>query len=75
MASQVDEHTARVDELDFTPVVDGPLEPPHLLFGPAAKWAYPTLITSSDPANGNVSMRGMPYDARVYTYDNAFPPA
>lgn len=75
VASQVDEHTARVDELDFTPVVDGPLEPPHLLFGPAAKWAYPTLITSSDPANGNVSMRGMPYDARVYTYDNAFPPA
>ncbi|MOA20697.1 hypothetical protein D3C78_1411540 [compost metagenome] len=56
-------------------MVDGPLEPPHILFGPAARWAYPTLITSSDPANGNVAMKGMPYDARVYTYDDLFPPA
>jgi len=72
-ATQVDEYTARVDALDFTPVVDGPLEPPHILFGPAARWAYPTLITSSDPANGNVAMKGMPYDARVYTYDDQSP--
>ena len=75
VATQVDPYTARVDALDFTPVVDGPLEPPHILFGPAARWAYPVLVTSSDPANGNVSMRGMPYDARVYTYDDQFPPA
>ena len=74
-ATQVDPYTARVDALDFTPVVDGPLEPPHILFGPAARWAYPTLITSSDPANGNTAMKGMPYDARVYTYDDQFPPA
>ncbi|MGP5757778.1 host specificity factor TipJ family phage tail protein [Pseudomonas aeruginosa] len=74
-ATQVDPYTVRVDALDFTPVVDGPLEPPHILFGPAARWAYPTLITSSDPANGNVAMKGMPYDARVYTYDDLFPPA
>ncbi len=74
-ATQVDQYTVRVDALDFTPVVDGPLEPPHILFGPAARWAYPTLITSSDPANGNVAMKGMPYDARVYTYDDQFPPA
>lgn len=74
-ATQVDPYTAHVDALDFTPVVDGPLEPPHLLFGPAARWAYPTLITSSDPANGNVAMKGMPYDARVYTYDDQSPPA
>ncbi|WP_447741542.1 host specificity factor TipJ family phage tail protein [Pseudomonas laurentiana] len=73
-ATQVDQYTARVDALDFTPEVDGPLEPPHILFGPAARWAYPTLITSSDPANGNVAMKGMPYDARVYTYDDLFPP-
>ena len=52
-ATQVDEYTARVDALDFTPEVDGPLEPPHILFGPAARWAYPALITLSDPANGN----------------------
>ncbi|WP_423812413.1 host specificity factor TipJ family phage tail protein [Pseudomonas asiatica] len=74
-ATQVDQYTVRVDALDFTPEVDGPLEPPHILFGPAARWAYPTLITSSGPANGNVAMKGMPYDARVYTYDNQFPPA
>jgi len=74
-ATQVDQYTARVDALDFTPVVDGPLEPPHILFGPASRWAYPTLITSSDPAKGNVAMKGMPYDARAYTYDDQFPPA
>ncbi|MBP2270855.1 hypothetical protein J3A98_001548 [Pseudomonas sp. BP6] len=75
-ATQVDEYTVRVDALDFTPVVDPPLEPPHILFGPATRWAYPTLITSSDPGkDGNVSMKGMPYDARVYTYDDQFPPA
>ncbi|WP_281691043.1 host specificity factor TipJ family phage tail protein [Pseudomonas sp. PARCl1] len=75
-ATQVDQYTVRVDALDFMPVVDGPLEPPHILFGPASRWAYPVLITSSDPGqNGNVSMKGMPYDARVYTYDDQFPPA
>ena len=74
-AAQVDQYTVRVDALDFTPVVDGPLEPPHLLFGPASRWAYPALITLSDPANGNTAMKAMPYDARVYTYDDQFPPA
>ncbi|AJQ46447.1 MULTISPECIES: host specificity factor TipJ family phage tail protein [Pseudomonas] len=74
-ATQVDPYTVRVDSLDFTPEVDGPLEPPHILFGPASRWAYPVLITSSDPANGNRAMKGMPYDARVYTYDDQFPPA
>ncbi|WP_444756776.1 host specificity factor TipJ family phage tail protein [Pseudomonas sp. A014] len=74
-ATQVDQYKVRVDALDFTPVVDGPLEPPHILFGPASRWAYPVLITSSDPANGNTAMKGMPYDARVYTYDDQFPPA
>ena len=74
-ATQVDPYTVRVDALDFTPEVYGPLEPPHILFGPASRWAYPVLVTSSDPANGNTAMKGMPYDARVYTYDDQFPPA
>ncbi|UXH41644.1 host specificity factor TipJ family phage tail protein [Pseudomonas promysalinigenes] len=74
-AVRVDDYTAIVTALDFTPELDGPFEPPHILFGPASKWAYPTLITSSDPANGNVAVKGMPYDARVYTYDDQFPPA
>ncbi|MDG9811135.1 host specificity factor TipJ family phage tail protein [Pseudomonas juntendi] len=74
-AVRIDDYTASVAALDFTPEVDGPLEPPHILFGPASRWAYPVLITSSDPASGNVAMKGMPYDARVYTYDDLFPPA
>ncbi|TRZ62243.1 hypothetical protein DZA28_20770 [Pseudomonas alloputida] len=74
-ATQVEPYKVRVDALDFTPEVDGPLEPPHILFGPASRWAYPVLVTSSDPANGNTAMKGMPYDARVYTYDDQFPPA
>ena len=73
-ATQVDQYTVRVEALDFTPEVDGPLEPPHILFGPTSRWAYPVLITSSDPANGNSAMKGMPYDARVYTYDDQLPP-
>lgn len=72
-ASPVNEYVVRVDALGFTPVVDGSLEPPHILFGPASRWAYPVLITSSDPASGNTAMKGMPYDPRVYTYDDQFP--
>ncbi|MGR3991667.1 host specificity factor TipJ family phage tail protein [Pseudomonas sp. 1121_17] len=74
-AVRIDDYTAQVDDLGFTPVVDGPLEPPHILFGPVTRWAYPALITSSDPANGNVAVKAMPYDDRVYTYDDQFPPA
>ncbi|MNP53547.1 hypothetical protein D3C76_1480330 [compost metagenome] len=74
-ATQVNEYVVRVDALGFTPETDGSLEPPHILFGPASRWAYPLLITSSDPANGNVAMKGMPYDARVYTYDDQSAPA
>jgi hypothetical protein len=74
-AYPIDDYTASIEGLDFTPVVNGPLEPPHILFGPASRWAYKVLITSSDPANGNVAMKGMPYDDRVYTYDDQYPPA
>ncbi|WP_203009099.1 host specificity factor TipJ family phage tail protein [Pseudomonas paraversuta] len=74
-ASQIDEFRVRVDELDFDPATDSvDLEPPHLLFGPSDKWAYPVLVTSADPSNGGVAMKGMPYDSRVYTYDNATAP-
>ncbi|HCF7344464.1 host specificity factor TipJ family phage tail protein [Pseudomonas aeruginosa] len=70
VATQVDAYTVRVAALDFTPIIGGRLEQPHILFGPANRWAYPVLVTSSDPANGTFSMKGMPYDARVYTYDD-----
>ncbi|MNY61395.1 hypothetical protein D3C86_1980700 [compost metagenome] len=51
--------------------MSGNMSLPQLLIGPASKWAYPVLVTKSDPSNGNVALKGMPYDARVYTYDNA----
>ena len=74
-AYRIDEFRIRVDELDFEPAADGVvLEPPHLLFGPSDKWAYPVLVTSADPSNGGVAMKGMPYDSRVYTYDHATAP-
>ena len=73
-ATQIDDFHIKVEELDFAPTTDFALEPPHLLFGPEDKWAYPVLVTSADPSNGNVSMKGMPYDARVYTYDHAMAP-
>ena len=73
-AAQVDDFHVRIDDLDFVPDTSFTLEPPHLLFGPDSKWAYPVLVTSADPSNGNVSMKGMPYDARVYTYDHATAP-
>lgn len=75
-ATKVDDYTARVDALDFVPVVGGPFDDPHILFGQASRWAYPCLITSSDPStDGNVAMKAMPYDARVYTYDDQSPPS
>lgn len=73
-ATRIDEKTVRSDLFDFLPVIGGPLEQPHVLFGPASKWAYPALVISSDPANGNVAMKAMPYDDRVYTYDDQSPP-
>ena len=73
-ATQIDEFHVRVDDLDFVPSNDPALNSPRLLFGPADKWAYPVLVTSADPSGGNVSMKGMPYDARVYTYDHATAP-
>lgn len=73
-AIQIDEFHVKVAELDFEPDTSFTLEPPHILFGPADKWAYPVLVTSAAPSNVNVSMKGMPYDARVYTYDHATAP-
>ena len=73
-ATQIDDYSVKVDGLDFTPEFILGLDPPHLLFGPADKWAYPVLVTSAAPSNGGISMKGMPYDARVYTYDHATAP-
>jgi hypothetical protein len=69
----IDEYHVQVADIDFVPdtSMSGNMSLPQLLIGPSSKWAYPVLITKSDPSNGNVALKGMPYDARVYTYDNA----
>ncbi|VVQ20714.1 hypothetical protein PS934_05028 [Pseudomonas fluorescens] len=72
----IDEYHVQVADIDFVPdtSMSGNMSLPQLLIGPASKWAYPVLVTKSDPSNGNVALKGMPYDARVYTYDNATAP-
>lgn len=74
-AIAIDENHLKITDLDFTPDTSMTLELPQLLIGPASKWAYPILTTSSSPSNGNVALKGMPYDARVYTYDGSAAPA
>jgi hypothetical protein len=69
--TEIDEYHLQVVDLDFAPDTSMTLELPQLLIGPASKWAYPVLVNSSSPSNGNVALKGMPYDERVYTYDNA----
>ncbi|AWY43864.1 hypothetical protein DKY63_29705 [Pseudomonas putida] len=71
----IDEYHLQIADLDFEPDTSMTLELPQLLVGPASKWAYPVLVNSSLPSNGNVALKGMPYDARVYTYDSAIAPA
>lgn len=74
-ATEIDEYHMQITDLDFVPDTSMTLQLPQLLVGPSSKWAYPVLVTSSNPSNGNVAIKGMPYDARVYTYDNATAPA
>lgn len=46
----------------------------NLMFGPVNRWSYPTLVTVVNPSSGgNFTVEGMPYDARVYQYDNSSP--
>ena len=74
-ATAIDDYHMRITDLDFVPDTSMSLELPQMLIGPESKWAYPVLVTSSSPSNGNVAMKGMPYDARVYTYDSSAAPA
>jgi hypothetical protein len=73
-ATYVDEYRVSVNSLDFAPDTNWDPEPPHLLFGPVNRWSYPTLVTVVNPSGGgNVTVEGMPYDSRVYLYDNSAP--
>ena len=73
-AAQIDDYRVSVNSLDFDPDTSWDPEPPHLLFGPVNRWSYPTLVTVVNPSSGgNVTVEGMPYDVRVYQYDNSAP--
>lgn len=73
-ATYIDENRVSVPELDFVPEFVWGIEPPHLLFGPVHRWTFPTLVTVVSPSgSGDVTVEGMPYDDRVYRYDNSAP--
>lgn len=56
--------------LDFDPVLDLSMEPPHLLFGVG----FPVLITEISPGNDDsVTVEAESYDVRVYADDNNSP--
>ncbi|WP_445363187.1 host specificity factor TipJ family phage tail protein [Microbulbifer sp. ANSA003] len=61
-------------DLDFTPVLDGSMEPPLFMFGEADRWSYPALITDIKPSGTErVSMAAVNYDERVYADDDNSP--
>lgn len=56
VATRVDDYALTIVAPDFIPDLSWEIESPHLLFGTAARWSYPVLITLIDP-NGNVGAR------------------
>ncbi|MHB0805999.1 host specificity factor TipJ family phage tail protein [Stutzerimonas nitrititolerans] len=75
-ATRIDDYRLSIAGLDFEPDTSWSIEPPHLLFGPVNRWSYPALITSISPSGTDgASVEAVNYDPRVYTYDNATPPA
>jgi len=71
VATRVSEFETRIDRpLDFVPVLDLSMEPPHLLFGVG----YPVLISEISPnGDGAVAVEAETYDVRVYADDNNSP--
>ncbi|WP_417585572.1 host specificity factor TipJ family phage tail protein [Pelagibacterium sp.] len=75
-ATRIDDYRLSIAGLDFEPDTSWSIEPPHLLFGPVNRWSYPALITSISPSGTDgASVEAVNYDPRVYTYDDATPPA
>ncbi len=75
-ATRIDEYRLSIAGLDFAPDTSWSIEPPHLLFGPLNRWSYPALITSISPSGTDgANVQAVNYDARVYTFDDATPPA
>lgn len=75
-ATRIDDYRLSIPGLDFEPSTSWSIEPPHLLFGQLNRWNYPALITSISPSGTDgASVQAVNYDARVYAYDDATPPA
>lgn len=75
-ATRVDDYRLTIPALDFVPDTSWSIEPPHLLFGPVARWSYPVLITGISPSGEDgAQVEAMNYDPRIYEYDDASPPA
>ena len=71
IATKIDDFSLSISGLDFTPVLDGSIEPPYLLFGTG----YGVLITSISPAaNNTANVEGVEYNASVYLDDNSMAP-
>lgn len=69
-AEQVDEFTARVPPIDFTPDLSFGIEPPHLLFGQP----FGVLISEISPAGSTTAdITAVNYDDRLYADDDNFP--
>lgn len=73
VATRVDDFRLRIAQpLDFVPVLDLSIEPPHLLFGEG----YAVLVTDISPnGDSEVRVEAETYDVRVYADDNSLPPA
>lgn len=76
VATRVDDFRLTVPgQLDFTPDTSWTVEPPHLLFGPVARWSYPALISEINPSGrSGCSVVAVNYSELVYADDNNSPP-
>ncbi len=60
--------------LDFTPTLDGSMEPLLYMLGEARRWSHLALITDIKPSGTErVGMTAVNYDERVYADDDNGP--
>jgi len=72
----VDEYHIRATVPEPWPSISLSHEPPHLYFGPLSSFCFPALISGVLPRGDfEVAVTAVNYDQRVYSFDNAFPPA
>lgn len=73
-APGIDDYSVIADVPQPWPVVTLKMEPPHVYFGTAERWAFPALITDIKPQGmESASVTATNYDVRVYADDDNFP--